>query len=227
MQNNNPKESTQQESIEERVARVEGALGIWDKDIVLPPKMAFAASIVVGISIVTAILGLGTPNHLYQIVLAALSVAVLYHREVLAKPKGLLLYLLAFLNSAVLAILFKLFIGSGVRHPFFFIKYPDIKVSKAEDSGVLDVIPEMGITWEPSSAALWSIDLTIVQSFLLIITIIGGAVEFQPFVSLTAFLLVFVSIPALVGFNWDLVFPSMIIAAVGFYLQLSSSQDNS
>ena len=110
---------------------------------------------------------------------------------------------MAALNTAVLAILFKLVIGSGKRFPFDWVAYPTITNNPAPDGKEkwTTVIPNIDLSWQPSAVAAWSIDLTIIQTFLMLITLLGALFDFQPFISLTALLLILVSIPALVAFE--------------------------
>jgi hypothetical protein len=77
----------------------------------------------------------------------------------------------------------------------------------------------MKVLWPAMPIADWEVDLTLIQTFLLIVTLIGALFRFQPFVSLTAFLLILVSLPAFAEFDWRFVFPAMMTAAVGIYLQ--------
>ncbi|HQH26720.1 MAG TPA: hypothetical protein PLP17_04925, partial [Oligoflexia bacterium] len=170
--------------------------------------------------------GLGLPNHYYQVVLAALTIALGYHRGWFAACAGGARWILGLLNVCVLSLLFKLVIGGGVRNPFFWISYPVIvKSPPAEKTGLLPAMPDLQIGWEPTTLAQWSFDLTIVQTFLLLITLVGALFEFQPFISFTAFLLVVVSLPALVSFEWSWVFPAIVCAAVGLYLQSSAAHE--
>ena len=208
-------------SLEERVARLEGKLGWRDRTVGLKPKYTFSALALLLFSLVIALKGLGLPNHYYQVVLAALTIALLYHQQWLALPQKPLEWSLAVLNTAVLSLLFKLFIGGGKRFPLFWIQYPTVqKAAQAEDTKAwTDVVPDLDLSWVPSSAAEYSIDLTIIQTFLLLITLVGALVEFQPFISLTAFLLILVSLPALVSFNWPWVFPALVAAVIALYLQ--------
>ncbi len=206
--------------LEERILRIEGKLGWREREVRLKPGMFPWALLALVSAVVLGYFGLGMPNHLYQFVLAVLFVALCYHREWLALPGRAYEWSLSVLNVAVLTLLFKLFIGGGKRFPMSWLYYPNItKNAPTDDSSWIPSVADLQLAWEPSLLAEWSIDLTIVQTFLLVITLVGALVEFQPFISLTAFLLVVVSIPALVSFDWPYVFPAIIAGIIGLYLQ--------
>lgn len=215
-------------SLEERVARLEGRLGWRRVDYVLAKKEALASLAVLLVGAVVSLIGLGLPNHWYQPVLAILIVALCYHREwFIPAASRTLTTLLAFLNVLVISMMLKLVIGGGVRHPFFWALYPNLTPATEEVSAKwVDVVPNFALSWEQSSLALWSVDLTIIQTFLLVVTLFGALFEFQPFISFTAFLLILVSLPALAGFSWGWIFPAMILLAVALYLQSASYQED-
>lgn len=208
-------------SLEERVARLEGKLGWCDHAQEPAPNLLPWAIICAVVGCVFCVLGLGLPNHYYQVVLAVLALAVMYHKGYLELPRRIFEYSLPLLNLCLLSMLLKLVIGGGVRFPFFWTLYPVLKTSSSSisDAGFLPTIPSLSLDWLPSTLASWPFDLTIVQTFLLIITLMGAMVEFQPFISLTAFLLIFVSLPSLISFDWPWVFPAMVAAFISFYLQ--------
>lgn len=213
---------TTNQVLAQRVARLEGALGWGGVKTPVSQKQLLWAFAVGGVGLFLSYIGLGLPNHYYQITFSLLTIGICYHREVYQPPKTALDYSLVILNACNLTLLCKLLIGAGIRHPLFFILLPQLDSARPEEIGKwYDVMPQLSLSWEPSSAALWSIDLTIVQTFLLLVTAIGALFEFQLFSSLTAFLLIIVSIPALAGFNWDYVVPAMIAVGVSMYLQLS------
>ncbi len=159
----------------------------------------------------------GVPNHYYQIVMGALLVGLAYHRGSLVFPKPLG-WLLAFLNFTFLSLALKLAIGGGTRLPFSFMKYPDLSIQPAPPK-LISVLPNWTVTWQPTDLALWNFDLTVVQSFLVLLMVLAGAIGYQFFASLTAFLLLIVSIPALVDFDWNWVFPALVTGGLGIYLQ--------
>ncbi len=208
-------------SLEERVARLEGKLGWKEEQVPLQGNYFLAASGCLVVGIVLGYFGLGFPNHYYQLVLAALTVALCYHRNWLATPSATIHWILAGLNTLSLTLLYKLLIGGGHRYPISWLKYPVVEksVPEGDPSKWLNVVPDFTLQWHDSALAAWSFDLTVIQTFLLLITLIGALFEFQPFISLTAFLLILVSLPALVGFSWAWVFPAIVVTGIAFYLQ--------
>ncbi|MEZ4749817.1 MAG: hypothetical protein R3B54_04085 [Bdellovibrionota bacterium] len=60
------------------------------------------------------------------------------------------------------------------------------------------------------------------QSFLVLLVL--AELGLQIFVSLVGFVLVLVSLPALLSFEWTWVFPALVCIGVGLYLQSSRSQ---
>ncbi|MCB0358696.1 MAG: hypothetical protein KDD44_03645 [Bdellovibrionales bacterium] len=209
--------STRILTLEERIARLEGKVGWRRLAIELDDVMFWLALVLMLAALGCAVYGLGAPNHYYQFVFAGLTVALAYHQGWLAIPQRAYQWSLAAANVLVLSIVFKLFIGSGRAQPFHWLKFPTI--SSEESDSTFAVVPSLRIVWEDSGASSWSIDLTVLQTFLMVITLVGALFQFQPFASLTAFLLVLVSIPALVGFDWPWVFPALLACAVGFYVQ--------
>ena len=215
-------------SVEERVARLEGRLGWRRVDYLLSVRDASIASAALFLGAVCSVVGLGFANHWYQIVLAILIVALSYHREwFIPTANKFYAWSLATANVFVISMMLKLVIGSGKRFPFFWALYPKVESGKdAVSEKWVEVMPKIVLNWEQSQLATWSIDLTIIQTFLLMITLFGALFDFQPFVSFTAFLLILVSIPALVGFNWAWVFPAMIFLAIAVYIQSASYQED-
>jgi hypothetical protein len=207
-------------SIEERVSRLEGRLG-WK---LLPPpvlglKTALLSYLVLGIGIYCSYIGLGTPNHYYQGVLSILIILALYHLKIIIFPIRWFEYALPLVSSVALSFILKLFIGTGTRYPLSWLMYPGISRDLEKSGSWKDVVPSWSLEWIPGPMAAWSIDLTIVQTFLLLLTILSAVAGFQPFASMIALLLVLFSIPALVSFSWPWVFPAILLTAFGIYLQ--------
>ena len=210
-------------SLEERIARIEGKLGWRAEQKVISREYFWSACGLLSLGIFCGFMGLGAPNHFYQIVLAGLTIALCYHRGWLIQPQLWYEWGLSVLSVLSLSVIYKLFIGGGVRYPFFWAMYPTLSSGKAEEQGSwAKVVPDLSLDWLPSAAAQWPLDLTIIQTFLLLITLIGAFFSFQPFVSLTALLLIVISLPSLVGFSWSWVFPAMILISIGLYLQAPS-----
>lgn len=172
------------------------------------PDTATAALFVLAASLYASYRGLGLPNHPYQWSLGFLGVALAYHRGWLAWRRHPLTFFLAGLNVCQIAMLLKLLIGSGRRYPFAWMEYPNgFQVSS------------MSFTWQSPNLATWQLDLTLIQTFLFLVTVAGAVVRFQPFTSLTAILLLVASLPAFSSFDWAWVFPAMMAAGVALYLQ--------
>lgn len=211
-------------SLEERVARLEGAMG-WTHERVALKNSFFIAS--VGLLILAAFAfqeGLGLPNHYYQFVFAALTVALCYHRGWFALPARKSHWMIAIFNAIVLTLTFKLLIGLGEARPFSWIKAPTISSEQeADENKWVPSIPKVEFSWEQTDLGSWTIDFTVIQTFLLILTLIAALFDFQPFASMTAFLLILLSVPALLGFSWPWVFWGIIFSSIAFYLQTPAS----
>jgi len=213
-------------SLAERVARLEGALGWIRIEVPLREKMFPISLGVLIVALFFAYIGLGVPNHYYQLLFALLTIALCYHQGWFALPQKSYQWSLGVLNTLVLALLFKLLIGAGTAQPLSWIRLPNITTDKVKEDGgkwLDSITPSLNLSWETTAVSGFIVDLTIIQTFLLIITLIGAVFEFQPFASLTAFLLVVVSIPALMTFDWAWVCPALVAAGIAFYLQSASA----
>ena len=215
----------QEHTLEERVARLEGALGWGSRTYEYLDGKRFILSVLfVLVGIGVGLGGLGQPNHIYQFVFATISVGVAYNRAWLLWPRQTYQWILAGLNCWLLAILYKLVIGSGTAQPLQWLRLPvlgnDASTQAADKSSSwAPKIPSIDLRWEEIGLTATEIDLTLMQTFLLLITIIGCAFEFQPFASLTALLLIVASLPAFLSFEWQWVFPTILMGALGLYLQ--------
>lgn len=209
------------DSLETRVSRLEGALGWKHVDSILTAKIFCISVILLLAAVYLSILGLGLPNHYYQVVLGIIFIALSYQRGYLLKPQKFYHWLLPVLNTAVISILLKLLLGAGVRAPFFWAHFPymGIKSRAPEESWYKGMLPEFELKWAASELSTWTIDLTIVQTFLILAAFLAALADLQLFASLVAFLLLIVSLPALVSFEWSFVFPGIILAATAIYIQ--------
>ena len=212
-------------SLEERLARVEGKLGWRRRALILSTQRIVSSYVLLTIALILGYFGLGLPNHYYQLVLSALTIFIAYQRDWLVPPKRAVEWGLVAANTLVLTLLFKLVIGSGKRFPLDWLYYPAFSTSGPVEGSWTNVIPKFELNWQPSPVAQWSVDLTIIQTFLLLITLIGATVEFQPFISFTALLLILVSLPALISFDWPWVFPTIIVTAAALYVQSAGFED--
>lgn len=211
-------------SLEDRLQRLEVALGQGPPPAEITTRPLLLA---LALSLLTCALGFrgfGLPNHPYQIAAAALTVALAYHRGWLRRPRGWVVGLQALLNTAQLSFIMMLFIGGGRRYPFFWLKLPNVVQPDAAGKSWYDVLPKWSMAWEPTALTTWEIDFTVMQTFLLIVTLVGALFRFQPFVSLTALALIFASLPAFLGFQWAWVFPAIACCAVSFYMQSTTAR---
>jgi hypothetical protein len=159
--------------------------------------------------------GYGLPNHYYPLLISLLICACLYHKRIWDLPQSKLKWVFPLLNVLLLMMHLKLFLGAGTLHPFAWMKWPNV----AWVAGEKWSIGGPQLHWEPSQLALWEVDVTQVQTFLLVAAIVGVAVKFQPFTSWIVLLMVLLAIPTLVIYRWDFVFPSLLLTLVIFYLQ--------
>ncbi len=213
-------------SLEERVARLEGKVGWWEERFYFAPKMYASSTLMLALALALSVLGLGFPNHYYQPIFGALVVALGYHRNWFAWPKRGLGWFIALLNTLVLSMLFKLLIGAGQVRPFGWVRSPNVQSGADEASNsFLKLFPNLEINWGDNVVSTWQLDLTVFQTFLLLITLFGALFEFQPFVSLVALLLILVSIPSLISFDWTWIFPAVIATGIALYLQSRDVND--
>jgi hypothetical protein len=214
-------------TLEERVARLESQLlsqSQSDQPNWCESELFLVSALVLSIpALFCAFKGTGLPNHPYQVILGLLTVLLAYHRNWILWPKKVQYTILSLFNCALVIFFFKLLIGSGTRSPFYWLKYPYI-LKEPGGGKWYEMIPNWSLSWEPSRLALWQIDLTIVQMFLLTITIAGALFRFQPFSSLSAILLILVSLPAYTEFNWSWVMPAIILTSITLYLQSPNVQ---
>jgi hypothetical protein len=155
-------------------------------------------------------LGLGLPQHYYQPLFAGLVLALAYHRGLWMLPPGHWRWPQALVNFLILTLFFKLLIGG--------------KVASDQQTPWYDqLIPDFDIEWEGIPAVTdLSLDLTMVQTFLLLATLAGAVFRFQPFASLTAVILMLVSLPTFIAFNWEWVVLFLVLGGTSLYLQSAS-----
>ena len=148
------------ESLEHRIARLEQALrqgGISHRPQALSEKRFLSCLVVGAVAAFLCFRGLGWPNHPYQEALGALTIALAYHRRWLLWPRRWYEWGIAPLNAFLVAALFKLIIGSGVRHPLYWLNYPEMKLER-QTGKWMEVLPEFKILWQPMPIASWEID---------------------------------------------------------------------
>ena len=213
-------------NLQQRVARLEQRLlGAIDTSLapearyVVHPAVPLALGVVV---LACGYLGLGLPQHYYQPLFAALVLTLAYHRRFWILAADYWRWPLVAVNFLVLTLFFKLIIGGGTRYPLDWLRVPTLrKAPPSEGSPWYDqVFPRFDLRWEgiPTVTDL-SIDITMIQTMLLIATLAGALFRFQPFASLTAVLLLVVSVPTFLGFNWDWVVLFLVFGGIALYLQ--------
>lgn len=217
-------DSTIQTDTSAKIAQLESRLSALERGIDSPLRSGWSqwescVSLALGVgAIYCSFRGTGLPNHPYQIALGVILTAMLYHSRRLVFPSKAWEWILPVLNVALIVFLSKLLIGGGVRHPFFWMQYPSVQMSSVEERW-FSVLPKAQVIWQASDLASWTLDLTVVQSFLAVISAFAAIVRFQPFASLATLMLVFFSIPVLMEFEWRWVFPALVLTGGAFYLQ--------
>lgn len=210
--------------LERRVQRLEaragleggaGAAGLFALHPVWPFLLGLAA-------IVLGYLGLGYPQHYYQILFSVLLILLLYHRGSLRPARGSWKWPQIVVNFLLLCLLFKLLIGGGISHPLDWFKLPAITKAppSGEQSWYSGMVPDYAVQWQAIPVlAQWSIDVTKVQTFLLLMIFVGALFRFEPFTSIVALVLIVASLPAYLQYRWDWIVLFIIAGSVSIYLQ--------
>ena len=213
-----------QSDLEERIQKLEerlSLLGAWT--VQGGPSLHPAAAFLPGlVALVFGFFGLGLPQHYYHFLFAALLLALFYHRGFLLPAKGRWRWPQILVNFVVLCLFFKLLIGGGTQHPFDWLKTPAIsKVPSAGEGPWYNrMVPDFTVQWQSiPHVSDWSVDLTKIQTILLIATLAGALFRFQPFTSVTALALLIISVPVYLQFNWDWVVLFLVLGSVSLYLQ--------
>lgn len=166
-------------------------------------------------------LGLGLPQHYYQPLFAALFLLLAYHRGLFRLYPQPWRWPMVLLNLALLLLVFKLLLGGGLSYPFEWLKVPTMQqLPPADDSWTQKYLPHYQMMWQGiPGVSDWYVNITRIQSMLLIATLIGSLFRFQPFASLTALALLVVSFPSYLVFNWDYVLLFLVLGGAAIYLQ--------
>lgn len=167
-------------------------------------------------------LGMGIPQHFYQPLFAALTLTILYRHQKLLPGSDHWRWPLIICNFLMFCLLYKLLIGGGISHPFDWLKVPGFTAGTLTPDAPWyeKIIPNFKIEMKPiPNVSDWSIDITKIQTLFLLATLVGAVFRFQPFASLTALMLMLISIPTLIAFNWDWVILFLIGSGVCLYLQ--------
>lgn len=215
-------------TLEQRIRRLEKRvklLSAGDKRALTTTPNAFHPALPLGLGVIVlacGYLGLGLPQHYYQPLFAGLVVILIYHRQLWSLAPGHWRWPQIIVNFLMLSLFFKLLIGGGTRYPLDWLKVPVLKkISPGEESPWYDqLFPNFDVAWQGIPAVTdLSFDVTMIQSFLLIATLAGAVFRFQPFASLTAVLLLLVSIPTFISFNWEWVVLFLVLGGTSLYLQ--------
>ncbi len=211
-------------ALDERIRKLEGRLALLgDRTVqggpLLHPLVPFLPGL---IALVFGFFGMGLPQHYYHFLFAVLLLALFYHRGFLLPARGRWRWPQILVNFFILCLFFKLLIGGGTQHPFDWLKAPAI--SKAppagEGSWYNRMVPDFTVQWQSiPHVSDWSVDLTKIQTILLIATLAGALFRFQPFTSITALALLIISVPVYLQFNWDWVVLFLVLGSVSVYLQ--------
>lgn len=204
-------------TLEERLSRME--TGAERKAVSRHPAWGFLLTVV---SIPLGYLSLGYPDHYYHFLFSGLLLVLLYHRGFLRMERGRWRWPQAALNFLLLCLLFKLLIGGGIGHPFDWLKVPVLTKTAppASPSWYSLLVPDYTVQWQgvPKISA-WSIDVTKIQTFLLLATFAGALFRFEPFTSIAASALLIISLPVYLQYNWDLVVLFLIFGGISLYIQ--------
>jgi hypothetical protein len=204
------------QTLDDRIRRLENQLALRSPGRRPTIPYLLAAIIFCGAAVYVDYRGLGWPNHPYQVTLAAVFLALAYQRHWLRRPSHWYEWGLVLANWVILSVLFKLVIGGGHVVPFYWFKYPTL-VAATQTKW----LATPSLVWEPTALAQWDLDLTLIQTLLLLLTIVGTLFRFQPFASLTALILIVVSLPTFLRLAWTWVFPSLLLSSLALYFQTS------
>lgn len=210
--------------MEERLARLELAQAARTAE--LPPAAgpalhpAWALALGLG-ALALGYLGLGLPQHYYQPLFAVLFLLLAYHRGFFRFYPNPWRWPMVLLNLALLLLLFKLLIGGGLSYPFDWLKVPTLQsIPPIDDSWTQRYLPRYEMAWQGiPGISDWYVNVTKIQTMLLIATLIGALFQFQPFASLTALALLLISFPSYLAFNWDYVVLFLVLGGTAIYLQ--------
>jgi hypothetical protein len=210
--------------LEKRVRVLEERAGLTGSE-KLPgaPSLSPAWPFALGMAaIALGYLGLGYPQHYYQFLFSTLLLLLFYHRGFLVAARGRWKWPQILVNFLLLCLLFKLLIGGGISHPLDWFKLPAITKAPpaGEQSWYSGVVPDYTMQWQAIPAlAQWSLDITKIQTFLLLMIFAGALFRFEPFTSITALALIVISLPTYLRFNWDWIVLFIIAGSVSLYLQ--------
>ena len=173
------------------------------------------------LALVLGYLALGLPQHYYQPLFASLFLLLAYHRGLFHLDAQPWRWPLVVLNFALLVLVFKLLLGGGLSYPFEWLNVPTLQqLPPADDSWTQKLLPHYQLVWEGvPGVSDWHVNVTKLQTMLLIATLVGSLFRFQPFASLTALGLLVVSFPSYLAFDWDYVVLFLVVGGTALYLQ--------
>lgn len=219
------------EALKQRLAQLESRLphpasGKSDYERASEPLNlpAWVAPLVTLLAVGFGYLGVGVPLHYYPYLFTLLTLLLLYQRGWLEKPVSGWPVAQALLNFALVALFYRLIIGGGVRYPLDWLKTPTLqKQPVPDDASWLDkVTPDYEIVWQQLPASQWTVDLTQLQTLLLLAVIFGAVARFQGFASLAAVALLVASAPAFLAYQWDWVILFLTTGGTALYLQCAA-----
>jgi hypothetical protein len=209
------------QALEQRIARLEiQTAGTAQAPLPARPHMAWPAGLGL-LALAAGYLGLGLPQHYYQPLFAALFLLLAYHRGALRLYPQPWRWPMIALNALLLLLVFKLLLGGGLSYPFDWFKVPTMQqLPPADDTWSQKYLPHYQMIWEGvPGVSDWYVNITKIQSMLLIATLFGTLFRFQPFASLTALALLVVSAPSYLAFEWDWVLLFLVLGGAALYLQ--------
>ena len=207
--------------LEKRIERIEERSGAQGRAAL--PALHPVWPLIFGLAAVAlGFLGVGLPQHYYQVLFSLLLILLFYHRGFLLFARRGWKWPQLIVNFLVLCLLFKLLIGGGVSHPFDWFKLPALTKAppSGEQSWYSAVVPDYTVQWQAiPMLAEWSIDVTKVQTLLLLAIFAGALFRFEPFTSITGLVLLVISVPIYLRFDWDWTVLFIIVGSVSLYLQ--------
>lgn len=207
--------------LEHRLQRIERRLGLGGFGDGKPslPHPAWACALGLA-ALVPGFLGLGFPQHYYQVLFGGLLTLFLYHRGFLIPARGYWKWPQTAVNFLLLCLLFKLLIGGGVAHPFDWFKLPAIAKNPSSGEPSWYSLPDYTVQWHAvPTLAEWSIDVTRIQTLLFVVVFAGALFRFEPFTSAAALVMLVVSLPSYLRYDWNQVILFLVAGSISIYLQ--------
>lgn len=204
------------EELSKRVAQLEGKGSLGGSP--LNDTQAVWASGLLGAGALCLLfLGVGLPNHPYQLLGAGAIGAVGYVKGRGRNDSPAWRGVLALLNFALVALVLKLVIGGGIRRPFFWAELPQLGVEKGGTTWL--PLPQWRLQWIPTQLAEWEVDLTRFQSAVLALGFAAHLFRIQPLFTLATVVLSVCALPFVFSYDWNYLFPGIVLATLAIYLQ--------